>query len=66
MAKLRVNFEALKSRQKPGQSVEDIFKNDLNDDSFPQSLDPGVKMNNAAFAVIDPQNLINGYFDTTG
>ena len=35
-------------------------------DAFPSSPDPNLRTNQVAYAIIDPDNMINGYFDLAG
>ena len=66
MAQINLKFEALKTRKKKGQFLEQVIIEDLHCDSFPQSPNQNIKTNNVAFAVINPETIINGYFDMIG
>ena len=66
MDDIKAKYRALQARRKQGQSLEEVLKSDIQNDSFPPSPVPNIKTNSVAFAVIDPDKFINGYFDMTG
>ena len=56
----------LNTKKKPGQSFQDIFQQDLHDDSFPDSSTPNNKTLDVAYMVINKDEPSTAYTDFTG
>ena len=66
MEAIRAHYEKLKAIKKPGQSIQDFLLQELDDDSFPTSPTPNAKTNDAAYMIIDQDELSTAYTDLTG
>ena len=56
----------LNAKKKPGQSFQEIFQQDLDEDSFPVSSTPNNKTHNVAYMVINKDDMCTSYTDLTG
>ena len=53
MEKLRKRFEAMQTLKTKGKTLEQVFKEEIDNDTFPQSPSPNIKTNNVAYILID-------------
>ena len=63
---LRKKLEILKSKQKPGQTLADIFQSKLDKDILPPSPTPNTKSHDVAYMIINKDELCTAYTDLTG
>ena len=66
MEKIKKRITELQKRTKPGQTIADTLKQDINEDHFPPSPTPNVKTNNVCYAIIDKEEISTAYTDLTG
>ena len=66
MEAIRAHYAKLKAIKKPGQSIQDVLLQELDNDSFPTSQNPNVKTNNVAYMIIDQDELSTAYTDLVG
>ena len=64
--KIKAHLQRLRDKQKPGQSIEDVLKDEIDADSFPSSPQPNEKTNDVIYAVIKKEELSTAYTDLTG
>ena len=63
---LQKKLEILKNKQQPGQTQAAIFQKELDEDSFPSSINPNTKSHNVAHMIINKDELCTGYTDIAG
>jgi hypothetical protein len=66
MEELRIKLQLLKAKRKPNETLHDVITQDIMTDAYPSSPSPNIQTHQVAYAVIDPDELINGYFDLAG
>ena len=66
MEEIKLKLEVLKARKKPNETMRDVITTDIMTDAYPSSPSPNLRTNQVAYAVIDPENTNNGYFDLAG
>ena len=66
MEELRMKLQLLKANRKPNETLHDVITKDIMQDAYPSSPSPNLQSHQVAYAVIDPDELINGYFDLAG
>ena len=49
-----------------GKALEQVFQEELDDDTFQQSPSPNIKTNNVAYILINKKELSTAYMDLTG
>ena len=63
---IREHFKKLKTKQKPGQTLEEVLQVEIQEDSFPISETPNIKTNDVVYAVINRNEIYTAYTDLTG
>ena len=63
---LRKKLEALKSKQKPGQTLTEKFETELDEEMIPPSPAPITKSHDVAYIIINKDELCTAYTDLTG
>ena len=56
----------MRALKKPGQTLEDIIKNELAHDNFPPSPEPNIKTNDVAYILVSREEISTAYTDLTG
>ena len=60
------HLKRLKAKEKPGQSIEDVLKEEISEDSFPVSPSHNTKTNDVAYMIVNKKELSAAYTDLTG
>ena len=66
MEKIKKCVMDLKKRTKPGETIADTLKCNMEADHFPPSLSPNEKTNDVCYAIIDKDVISTAYTDLTG
>ena len=63
---IRQHFDALKVKQQPGESLEDVLQREIDEDSFPVSPSPNIKIHDVAYMIINREDISVAYTNLTG
>ena len=63
---IKAHFKKFKEKKKPGQLIQEVLQQELDEDSFPNSPTPNLKTNDVGYMVIDRNELGTAYTDLTG
>ena len=66
MDKLRERLKRMKARTTKEKTLEEVFIEELDEDSFPQSPVPNIKTNDVAYILVNKNELSTAYTDLTG
>ena len=66
MDKIRNRLKKLQALKSKGQTLEEVFTEEIHKDNFPKAPTPNIKTNDVAYILIDKKDLSTAYTDLTG
>ena len=63
---MKDHFQRLNAKKRPGQTLLDVFKEELDRDSFLPSPSPNIKTHDITYIIINRDDICTAYTDLTG